>query len=99
MEFCQQRRIPANHQAEGNEDNNNDTCNDNEQKCHQALRIFYDYNCSTYYMYVRPVVSVLYTTLTLYLTPPSGTFVGGVHSSLTFVSSIMATNTVGAAGP
>ena len=52
-----------------------------------------------YYMYVRPAVSVLYTPLTLYLTPPSGTFVGGVHSSLTFVSSIMATNTLGAAGP
>ena len=52
-----------------------------------------------YYVYVRPVVSVLYTPLTLYLTPPTGIFVGGVHSSLTFVSSIMATNTLGAAGP
>ena len=52
-----------------------------------------------YYMYVRHVVSVLYTPLTLYLTSPSGTFGGGVHSSLTFVSSIMATNTLGAAGP
>ena len=49
--------------------------------------------------YVRPVVSVLYTPLTLYLTPPAGTFVGGVHFSLTFVSSIMATDTLGAAGP
>ena len=50
-------------------------------------------------VYVRSVVSVLYTPLTLYLTPPTGTFVGGVHSSLTFVCSVMATNTLGAAGP
>ena len=50
-------------------------------------------------VYVRPVVSVLCTPLTLYLTPPTGTFVGDVHSSLTFVSSVMATNTLGAAGP
>ena len=50
-------------------------------------------------VYVRSVVSVLYTPLTLYLTPPTGTFVGGVHSSLTFVSSVMATNTLGAVGP
>ena len=99
MEFCQQRRTPANHQAEDNEDNNNDTGNDNEQKCLHALRIFCDYNCSMYYMYVRHVVSVLYKPLTLYLTSSSGTFGGGVHSSLTFVSSIMATNTLGAAGP
>ena len=49
--------------------------------------------------YVRPLVSVLHTPLTLYLTPPTGTFVGGVHFSLTFVSSIMATDTVRAAGP
>ena len=50
-------------------------------------------------VYVRSVVSVLYTPLTLYLTPPTGTFVGGVHSSLTFVSSVMATNSLGAVGP
>ena len=49
--------------------------------------------------YVQPVVSVLYTPLTLYLTPPTETFVGSVHFSLTFVSSIMATDTLGAAGP
>ena len=99
----QQRRTAENHPSECNEDSNNDT--DNKQKCNQALRIFYDYKVKRdrqlycLMSYVRPIVSVLYAPLTLYLTPPTGKFVGGVHSSLTFVSSIMATDTLGAAGP
>ena len=99
----QQRWTAANHPVECNKDNNNDT--DNKQKCNQALRIFCDYKvnrnrqlyCLMYY--VRPLVSVLHTPLTLYLRPPTGTFVVGVHFSLTFVSSIMATDTLRAAGP